>query len=71
MLDHDLTNPARFAPDLPVDPDIARVNRQFPLWSAASLLAPAVLGGLLTWSWWGAVTALFWPGWSASGYCIT
>jgi Fatty acid desaturase len=62
MLDHDLTNPARFAPDLLADPDIARVNRQFPLWSALSLLAPAALGGLLTWSWWGAVTAFFWAG---------
>ena len=62
MLDHEVTNPARFAPDLLADPDIMRVNRQFPLWSALSLLAPAVLGGLLTWSWWGAVTAFFWAG---------
>ena len=62
LLDHEVTNPARFAPDLLADPDIVRVNRQFPLWSALSLLAPAVLGGLLTWSWWGAVTAFFWAG---------
>ena len=27
-----------------------------------SLLLPAVLGGLLTWSWWGFVTAFFWAG---------
>jgi len=62
MLEHEVTNPARFAPDLLADPDIKRINRQFPLWSTLSLLAPAVLGGLLTWSWWGAVTALFWAG---------
>ncbi|HEY0816079.1 MAG TPA: acyl-CoA desaturase [Pseudonocardia sp.] len=62
MFDRDVTNPARFAPDLLVDPDIARVDRQFPLWSALSLLVPAVLGGLLTWSWWGALTAFFWAG---------
>jgi stearoyl-CoA desaturase (Delta-9 desaturase) len=62
MLGHDVTNPARFAPDLLADPDIARVNRQFPLWSALRLLAPAALGGLLSWSWWGGVTAFFWAG---------
>ncbi|MDT7554405.1 MAG: hypothetical protein QOI16_2941, partial [Pseudonocardiales bacterium] len=36
--------------------------RQFPLWSALSLLLPAAAGGLLTWSWWGALTAFFWAG---------
>ena len=25
-----------------------------------SLLAPPLLGGLITWSWWGALTAFFW-----------
>jgi stearoyl-CoA desaturase (delta-9 desaturase) len=30
--------------------------------SVASLLAPAVAGGLLTWSWQGALTAFFWGG---------
>ncbi len=62
LIKHERTNPARFAPDLLADPDIARVNRQFPLWTAVSLAAPAVLGGLLTWSWWGAATAFFWAG---------
>jgi stearoyl-CoA desaturase (delta-9 desaturase) len=62
MLHHERTNPARFAPDLLADPDIVRVNRQFPGWTALSLIAPAVLGGLLSWSWWGALTAFFWAG---------
>ena len=62
MLEHEQTNPRRFAPDLLADRDIVRIDRQFALWSAVSLLAPALLGGLLTWSWWGAVTALFWAG---------
>jgi stearoyl-CoA desaturase (delta-9 desaturase) len=62
MIRHERTNPARFVPDLLADPDIARVNRQFPLWTAVSLVAPAVLGGLLSWSWWGAATAFFWAG---------
>jgi stearoyl-CoA desaturase (Delta-9 desaturase) len=62
MLRPNRTNPARFAPDLLADPDIARINRQFPFWTAVSLVAPALLGGLLSWSWWGAATAFFWVG---------
>jgi stearoyl-CoA desaturase (delta-9 desaturase) len=58
----DRTNIARFAPDLLADRDIARISRRFPLWTAVSLLAPALLGGLLTMSLWGAVTAFFWAG---------
>jgi stearoyl-CoA desaturase (delta-9 desaturase) len=56
------TNAARFAPDLLADRDIVRISKLFPLLTAVSLLAPAVLGGLLTMSWWGALTAFFWAG---------
>ncbi|MGH3759297.1 acyl-CoA desaturase [Actinophytocola sp.] len=62
LFDRNLTNAERFAPDLLADKDIARVHRQFGLWTAVTLVAPAALGGLLTWSWWGAVTAFFWAG---------
>jgi stearoyl-CoA desaturase (delta-9 desaturase) len=62
MFRRELTNAARFAPDLLGDPDIQRVNRWFPALTAVTLLAPAVLGGLITWSWWGALTAFFWAG---------
>jgi stearoyl-CoA desaturase (delta-9 desaturase) len=58
----DLTNEERFTPDLLVDQDIRRIDRLFWLWSALTLVVPALLGGLLTWSWWGALTALFWAG---------
>ncbi|HZN76189.1 MAG TPA: acyl-CoA desaturase [Micromonosporaceae bacterium] len=52
------SNRARFAPDLLADRDIMRVDRLYlPL---LSLFAPPVLGGLLTWSWHGALTAFFW-----------
>ncbi len=82
MFDRDQTNPARFAPDLLADPDIVRVDRQFGWWSALSLAAPAVLGGLLSWSGGGALTALFWAGpvriavlhhatWSVNSICHT
>ena len=32
------------------------------MWTLISLLAPALLGGLITMSFWGAVTAFFWAG---------
>jgi stearoyl-CoA desaturase (delta-9 desaturase) len=62
LFERDLTNAVRFAPDLLADRDIQRVDRLFPLLTAATLLAPAVIGGLATMSWWGALTALFWAG---------
>ncbi|PWK86357.1 stearoyl-CoA desaturase (delta-9 desaturase) [Lentzea atacamensis] len=62
MFQREQTNAARFAPDLLADPDIQRVNRWFPALTAVTLLAPALIGGLATWSWWGALTAFFWAG---------
>jgi stearoyl-CoA desaturase (Delta-9 desaturase) len=50
----------KYAPDLLRDKDVVRISRLFPLWVAVSLVSPAVLGGLLTWSWTGALTAFFW-----------
>ncbi|WP_086661582.1 acyl-CoA desaturase [Lentzea kentuckyensis] len=60
MFRRELTNAARFAPDLLADPDIQRVNRWFPALTTVTLLAPALAGGLITWSWWGALTSFFW-----------
>jgi stearoyl-CoA desaturase (Delta-9 desaturase) len=62
LFERDLTNRERFTPDLLADTDIRRIDRLFGLWSALTLLVPAALGGLLSWSWWGALTALFWAG---------
>ncbi|PZM96050.1 MAG: acyl-CoA desaturase [Actinobacteria bacterium] len=62
MFNRELTNRARFAPDLLADPDIRRIDRLFPAAIAVTLLGPAVMGGLLTWSWQGALTAFFWAG---------
>jgi stearoyl-CoA desaturase (Delta-9 desaturase) len=47
------TNAARFAPDLRADPDIQRIDRLSAALCTVSLLAAAVLGGLISWSWWG------------------
>ncbi|MHA6793294.1 acyl-CoA desaturase [Pseudonocardia bannensis] len=62
LFDRDQTNEERFTPDLLADADIRRVDRLFGLWSVLTLLVPALFGGLLTWSWWGALTAFFWGG---------
>jgi stearoyl-CoA desaturase (Delta-9 desaturase) len=62
LFDRDKTNAQRFTPDLLADRDIVRIDRLFVLWSVLTLLVPAALGGLLTWSWWGALTAFFWAG---------
>jgi stearoyl-CoA desaturase (Delta-9 desaturase) len=62
LFERDCTNEERFTPDLLVDQDIRRIDRLFWLWSTLTLVVPALLGGLLTWSWWGALTALFWAG---------
>ncbi|MCW2631179.1 MAG: Stearoyl-CoA 9-desaturase [Pseudonocardia sp.] len=56
------TNAQRFVPDLLADRAIRRVDRSFGLLVAASLVLPAVLGGLITWSWVGAITGFFWGG---------
>ncbi len=56
------TSEEHFAPDLLGDKDIARVNALFPLWIVVSLLSPALLGGLITMSWHGALTAFLWAG---------
>jgi stearoyl-CoA desaturase (delta-9 desaturase) len=60
LFQREKTNAQRFAPDLLADSDINRIDRWFPALTAATLLAPALLGGLITMSWWGAVTAFFW-----------
>jgi stearoyl-CoA desaturase (delta-9 desaturase) len=60
IFDRRLTNQRRFVPDLLADRDILTVHRMFGLLTTITMVAPAVIGGLLTWSWWGAVTAFFW-----------
>ena len=82
LFDVEQTNQDKYAPDLLADKDIRRVDRLFPLWVATSLLAPAALGALITWSWMGAVTAFFWASlvrvallhhvtWSINSICHT
>ncbi|MGW5054470.1 acyl-CoA desaturase [Actinokineospora sp. NPDC004072] len=62
LFGRDRTNAERFAPDLIADEDLRRVDRLFPVLTVITMLAPALLGGLVTWSWQGALTAFFWAG---------
>jgi stearoyl-CoA desaturase (delta-9 desaturase) len=82
LFDVEHTNQSRFAPDLLADKDMVRVQRQFPIWVAVSLLAPALLGGLWSMSPAGALSAFFWASlvrisvlhhvtWSINSVCHT
>jgi stearoyl-CoA desaturase (delta-9 desaturase) len=82
LFDVEHTNRDKYAPDLMNDRDIHRVDRLFPLWGAVSMFLPALLGGLITWSWVGALSAFFWASlvrvcvlhhvtWSINSICHT
>jgi len=60
MFSRDLSNKDRFTPDLMADKDIRRVDDMFLWLTITTSAAPALAGGLITWSWQGAVTAFFW-----------
>jgi stearoyl-CoA desaturase (delta-9 desaturase) len=82
LFDEMHTNREKYTPDLMNDKDIRRVDSLFPLWGALSLFVPAVLGGLITMSWGGALSAFFWASlvrvfllhhvtWSINSICHT
>jgi stearoyl-CoA desaturase (delta-9 desaturase) len=60
LFDEEQTPQRQYAPDLMKDPDLVRISRMFWLWTLVSLAIPPVIGGLVTWSWQGALTAFFW-----------
>lgn len=62
MKEHDYPNVAYYAPDLLRDPLVARTARHYYSWVVLGLLLPAVLGGVLSQSWWGALTGFVWGG---------
>jgi stearoyl-CoA desaturase (Delta-9 desaturase) len=82
MFDGSQTSREKFCPDLLADRRIRRISNWFPALVASSLLAPALIGGLWSWSWQGAVTAFFWASlvrvaflhhitWSINSVCHT
>lgn len=62
LFDREKTNKERFTPDLLKDPQIRFVSNTFGLWVVVSLGLPALIGGLVSQSWHGALTAFFWAG---------
>ena len=60
LFDEEQTPQRKYAPDLMKDRDLVWISRNFWLFTLISLALPPVLGGLLTWSWQGALTAFFW-----------
>ncbi len=62
MLRRELSNRSRFAPDLVADRDMRLVGRLFGPLVVLSLGGPALVGGLVTGTWAGALTAFFWAG---------
>jgi stearoyl-CoA desaturase (delta-9 desaturase) len=82
MFDANRTSQEKFCPDWLADEDIARVSRWFPWLVITTLVAPALIGGLWSWSWQGALTAFFWASlvriaflhhvtWSINSICHT
>jgi stearoyl-CoA desaturase (Delta-9 desaturase) len=82
LFDPNKTSQQKFCPDLLADRRIRRVSKTFPLWAAISLFGPAVIGGLWSMSWAGALTAFFWASlvricllhhvtWSINSVCHT
>src|SRR5215469_5636624 len=82
LFDGNHTSREKFCPDLLADRKIALTSRLFAALAAVSLIAPALIGGLWSWSWHGAFTAFFWASlvrvaflhhvtWSINSICHT
>jgi stearoyl-CoA desaturase (delta-9 desaturase) len=62
LFDVEQTSRRKYAPDLLDDPALQRVSKHFGALVLTSAFLPALLGGLLTWSWMGALTGFLWGG---------
>jgi stearoyl-CoA desaturase (Delta-9 desaturase) len=82
LFDPNRTSQRKFCPDLLADRTIRRISKAFPVWVLISLLGPALIGGLWSMSWLGALTAFFWASlvrisllhhvtWSINSVCHT
>jgi stearoyl-CoA desaturase (delta-9 desaturase) len=72
----------RYVPDLLADRVLVAVDRLYYVWVLLSLALPTAIGGLVTWSWQGALLGLVWGGlarifmthhitWSINSICHT
>ena len=52
----------KYVPDLRAQPMLRFIDSTFLLWAILGVMIPAVLGGLITMTWMGALTGLIWGG---------
>lgn len=62
MFQEDPPGLSRYVRDLVKDRWLRITSQMFPVWVTAGFVIPTALGGLLTWSWLGAVMGLAWGG---------
>jgi stearoyl-CoA desaturase (delta-9 desaturase) len=62
LFDREQNSKEKYAPDLCADRDLRIVHKLFAVATLVTLLAPMLLGGLITMSWTGAFSALLWAG---------
>jgi stearoyl-CoA desaturase (delta-9 desaturase) len=62
MLNHPLPSPRHYAPDLLADPAIVKISQRYYWCVATGVVLPAVICGLLRWSWTGMLAGLLFGG---------
>ena len=62
MAAHPYPNVVHYVPDLLRDRTLVRISRNYYRWIAVGLIAPALVCGALTHSWWGLLTGFLWGG---------
>lgn len=62
FLDRKTADVQRYAPDLLKDKTVVRISKLFPLWVALGLIIPAIIGGIITQSWFGVLMGFLWGG---------
>jgi len=62
MLTHKPENYRRLVGDLLRSRQVLAINRHYFVWIGVGLIVPALLGGLISWTWMGFFTGLLWGG---------
>ena len=62
LFDREQTSKEKYAPDLMSDGDLRKIHALFPVFTVLTILAPGILGGLITQSWGGFWSAFVWAG---------
>jgi stearoyl-CoA desaturase (Delta-9 desaturase) len=62
MVKHDYPNVAHYTPDLLRDKNLVWASRHYMNWVVLGLAIPTIVGGVVSASWWGALTGFLWGG---------